>query len=62
MYQLNDKIKNLVPYEPISGTYAIRLDANECPDNLPADIREQFARRITALTLHSSRQATAPTS
>ena len=30
-YTLNDKIKNLVPYEPISGDYSIRLDANECP-------------------------------
>ncbi len=29
-YELNDKIKNLVPYEPIAGDYSIRLDANEC--------------------------------
>ncbi len=28
-YILNDKIKNLVPYEPITGKYKIRLDANE---------------------------------
>lgn len=46
MYQLNDKIKNLVPYEPISGTYDIRLDANECPDNLPDDIRLQLKERL----------------
>ena len=46
MYQLNDKIKNLVPYEPISGTYDIRLDANECPDNLPEEIRAQFAEKV----------------
>lgn len=32
-YELNDKINNLVPYKPISGTYDIRLDANECPLN-----------------------------
>lgn len=32
-YELNDKINNLVPYEPISGTYDIRLDANECSLN-----------------------------
>ena len=30
-YELNDKIVNLVPYEPIAGDYKIRLDANECP-------------------------------
>ena len=29
MFQLNKKVKNLTPYEPISGTYEIRLDANE---------------------------------
>ena len=28
---MNDKIKNLIPYEPISGDYNVRLDANECP-------------------------------
>jgi len=28
-YQLNDKVKNLVPYDVVSGTYKIRLDANE---------------------------------
>lgn len=28
-YCLNHKIKNLVPYEPITGEYKIRLDANE---------------------------------
>ncbi len=36
-YTLNDKIKNLVPYEPISGEYKIRLDANECTLNYDAD-------------------------
>ena len=29
MFQLNEKVKSLTPYEPISGTYEIRLDANE---------------------------------
>lgn len=28
-YRLNDKIRNLTPYEPITGEYKIRLDANE---------------------------------
>lgn len=32
-YELNDKIINLLPYEPISGDYSIRLDANECTMN-----------------------------
>ena len=29
MFQLNEKVKSLTPYEPISGAYEIRLDANE---------------------------------
>ncbi|MCL2195043.1 MAG: histidinol-phosphate aminotransferase family protein [Oscillospiraceae bacterium] len=28
-FQLNDAIKNLVPYDPIAGDFAVRLDANE---------------------------------
>lgn len=28
-YELNDKIKTLTPYDPITGDYKIRLDANE---------------------------------
>ena len=47
MYELNDKIKNLVPYEPISGVYDIRLDANECPVNLPDDVRAELSRRLS---------------
>lgn len=46
MYQLNDKIKNLVPYDPISGTYQVRLDANECPISLPDDIMDQLHRKL----------------
>ncbi len=40
-YHLNNKIRNLEPYEPISGTYRIRLDANECPSNYPENIMNQ---------------------
>ena len=52
MYQLNDKIKNLIPYEPISGDYEIRLDANECPDNLPEDIRARFCERLNEISFN----------
>ncbi len=37
-YELNDKIKNLTPYEPISGTYDIRLDANESTLNYSPEL------------------------
>ena len=52
MYTLNDKIKNLVPYEPISGTYEVRLDANECPDNLPEFVREEIKAEIDRLAFN----------
>lgn len=39
-YTLNKKIINLVPYEPISGTYNIRLDANECTLNYNEHFKE----------------------
>ena len=28
-YMLNNKLKDLQPYDPIAGNYSIRLDANE---------------------------------
>lgn len=28
-YELNDKVKNLVPYDAVAGDYKVRLDANE---------------------------------
>ena len=52
MYMLNKKIVNLVPYEPISGTYDIRLDANECPDNLPEEILAQLREEIGRLAFN----------
>lgn len=39
-YTLNDKIKNLVPYEPISGSFNIRLDANECTLNYNDEFKQ----------------------
>ncbi len=45
-YELNKKIRELEPYEPISGTYKIRLDANECPYNYPTELKEQIAKAI----------------
>ncbi len=41
-YRLNDKIRDLTPYEPISGTYHIRLDANESFMPLPDVLQERI--------------------
>ncbi len=48
-YELNNKIRNLEPYEPISGTYKIRLDANECPVSYPDEIMEQVRTAINSI-------------
>lgn len=51
-YKLNKKIIDLVPYEPISGTYKIRLDANECPLDLPKEIKEQIKAAVDNLSFN----------
>ena len=38
MYTLNEKIRDLEPYEPIAGEYKIRLDANESFLRLPESV------------------------
>ena len=38
MYTLNEKIRDLEPYEPIAGEYKIRLDANESFLCLPESV------------------------
>ena len=45
-YKLNRKIRELEPYEPISGSYKIRLDANECPFNYPPELVEQIQKTV----------------
>ena len=42
MYELNEKVKNLEPYSPISGTYRIRFG---CERILVLTRRQIFARR-----------------
>lgn len=48
-YTLNDKIKNLTPYEPMAGDFAVRLDANESPFNYPPVLMEQITKAVTAV-------------
>lgn len=44
-YQIPEKIRDLVPYEPISGSYRVRLDANESYLNLSEEqLKQVFAR------------------
>mgnify|MGYP003290302316 CR=1 FL=1 len=46
MFQLNEKVKNLTPYEPISGTYEIRLDANESFLKFPQEIENEIVEAL----------------
>lgn len=42
LYQLNSKIKDLKPYEPINGDFRIRLDANESFLSLPTNVMTEI--------------------
>ncbi len=41
-YELCKKVRELEPYEPISGTYRVRLDANESFFDMPDEIRGEI--------------------
>lgn len=51
-YQLNEKVRSTEPYEPISGTYRIRLDANESFLEIPDYIEDDMLHRISKLHLN----------
>ncbi len=48
-YELCSKVKTLEPYEPISGSYSIRLDANESFYNMPENIKDEIKTIIDDL-------------
>lgn len=48
-YKLNKKLVNLVPYDPITGHYDIRLDANESCFNLSDSLKEKIGRSISQI-------------
>lgn len=60
MFNLNEKVKNLTPYEPISGTYEIRLDANESFLKFPEAIENEIVEALkrTALNRYPDPMAT----
>lgn len=44
MYQLNEKIRDLKPYDPITGYYPIRLDANESFIKVPESVLSKIQK------------------
>lgn len=52
MFSLNEKVKKLTPYEPISGTYEIRLDANESFLTVPEEIENEMVEAFKNSSLN----------
>lgn len=46
MFELNEKVRNLKPYDPITGKYQIRLDANESFVTPSQELREQIDEEL----------------
>ncbi len=46
MFELNEKVRNLKPYDPIEGNYPIRLDANESFITLSQEMKAEIAEEI----------------
>lgn len=46
LYQLNSKIKDLKPYEPLKGDFRIRLDANESFLSLPTNVMTKMLETL----------------
>ena len=51
-YQLNEKLVNLIPYEPISGDYPVRLDANESFVRPPEELLEIMGKAAAEATVN----------
>lgn len=49
MYRLNEKIRELKPYEPIKGDYPVRLDANESFRPLPESVLSKLAEAAASI-------------
>lgn len=59
MNLLPEKLRNMTPYAPSAGTYAVRLDANESPFDLTASIKEKFSQELFAAPLNRYPDASA---
>ena len=51
MNYVSKKMMGKVPYEPIQGSYKVRLDANESPFPIPQNIIEKFTSWLSDNTL-----------
>ncbi|MBR0599084.1 histidinol-phosphate transaminase [Sinanaerobacter chloroacetimidivorans] len=51
-YQLNDKVKDLIPYDAVAGDYKIRLDANESFINPGTQFQEEILSAVAGIELN----------
>lgn len=51
-YQLTKKLADLKPYDPIEGSYKIRLDANESCYNLDKNVLKDVTEEISKITFN----------
>jgi len=51
-YSLNEKVKNLIPYEPAVGEYPVRLDANESFLMIPDHILKEMNAAVSEVALN----------
>ena len=47
MYKIPERLKNMEVYEPVTGDFRIRLDANESFLDLPDFIREEVGKAVS---------------
>ncbi len=59
MYELCGKVRDLEPYEPIKGTYRIRLDANESLYNMPEEVKQEIKDIIDVMPFNRYPDSTA---
>lgn len=48
-YQLPEKLRTLEPYQPITGQFSVRLDANESFISLPEEIRREIGEKVSQI-------------
>lgn len=51
-YKIEQRLLDMIPYKPISGSYKIRLDANESYLNIPNGAREEFKEAVSNLNFN----------
>lgn len=52
MYCLPDKLSKFTPYQPLEGSFEVRLDANESFIPLPDELRRKVTQAVSSIDYH----------